>query len=221
MEETKKGLLQKIFSQEIRFKDDNGEDYPEWSVNVLSNLLLFQNGINGDKEMFSQGVKCIGVTDILNDKPIVYDSIKAVADVDNKTLERYSVSYGDILFQRSSENVEDAGKSNVYLDKTAIAVFSGFVIRGKKMADFNPKCLNSILKSNIVRKQIKQKAQGAQHINVSQELLSGIVVYLPSLPEQNKIASFLSTYDKKIEAEKIILADLQEMKKGLLQQMFV
>lgn len=221
MEETKKGLLQKIFSQEIRFKDDNGEDYPEWSENVLSNLLLFQNGINGDKEMFSQGVKCIGVTDILNDKPIVYDSIKAVADVDNKTLERYSVSYGDILFQRSSENVEDAGKSNVYLDKTAIAVFSGFVIRGKKMADFNPKCLNSILKSNIVRKQIKQKAQGAQHINVSQELLSGIVVYLPSLPEQNKIASFLSTYDKKIEAEKKILADLQEMKKGLLQQMFV
>ena len=46
-------------------------------------------------------------------------------------------------------------------------------------------------------------------------------LYIPSREEQKKIASFLSTYDKKIEAEKKILADLQEMKKGLLQQMFV
>lgn len=60
------------------------------------------------------------------------DNIIGKVDIDNNTLEKYSVTYRDILFQRSSETREEVGMADVYLDKKNIATFGGFVIRGKK-----------------------------------------------------------------------------------------
>ena len=73
----------------------------EWKEKILSHLLTFKNGINGEKEKFGSGIKLISVREILSEKPITYDSIGGCADVSKKQLEEYSVSYGDILFQRS------------------------------------------------------------------------------------------------------------------------
>ena len=69
--------------------------------------------------------------DILNNTIITYDSIKACVDANNKEIDNYSVKMGDLLFQRSSETLEDVGRANVYMDEKP-AIFGGFVIRGKK-----------------------------------------------------------------------------------------
>lgn len=173
-----------------------------WKTTTLDELLEFKNGVNADKEKYNSGVKMISVMDILTDSPIYYDKIKGQVDIDKKTLGTYSVTYGDILFQRSSETFEDAGKSNVYLDQDRTATYSGFVIRGKKKADYNPYFLNEALRIGQVRNQIIRNAAGSQHINVGQDSLAKIIVPLASDAEQSKIAEILMKWDEVIELQK-------------------
>ncbi len=191
-----------------------------WKITTLDKLLDFKNGVNADKEKYNCGVKMISVMDILTDTPILYDSIKGQVDIDEKTLDIYSVTYGDILFQRSSETVEDAGKSNVYLDPDKTATYSGFVIRGKKKAEYNPYFLNEVLRIGQVRSQIMRSAAGSQHINVGQDSLAKIIVPIASSDEQSKIAKILMKWDEAIELQEKQIHQLNKRKKAVLQHIF-
>ena len=191
----------------------------EWNLCRLDQLLKFKNGINADKEKFGQGAKLISVRDILDNRPITYDSIRGSVDVNEQQLEEFGVKYGDILFQRSSENYEDAGTSNVYLDPINTAVFSGFVIRGKKIGEYDPVYLNLLLRVSYVRKEIIRQAAGAQHINIGQDSLGKICVLLANDWEQQKIAEILTAQDKIIELKEKLLAEKQRQKKYLMQQL--
>lgn len=192
-----------------------------WKTTTLDKLLEFKNGVNADKEKYNSGVKMISVMDILTDSPIYYDKIKGQVDIDEKTLDTYSVTYGDILFQRSSETFEDAGKSNVYLDQDRTATYSGFVIRGKKKADYNPYFLNEALRIGQVRNQIIRNAAGSQHINVGQDSLAKIIVPLASDAEQSKIAEILMKWDEAIDLREKHIAALESKKEAILQRLVV
>ena len=220
LQELKKGAMQKIFSQKVRFKRDDGTDYPDWEEKKLTDYLEFKNGINANRDSFGTGIKLISVSDILNNDYITYDVIRNKINIDEKTKQLYEVNYGDILFQRCSETLEEAGSANVYLD-TQKAVFGGFVIRGKKIGEYNPIFFNHLLKSSSVRMEIKKKAQGAQHINIGQDLLSTIFFFIPCLEEQEKIGDFLSDFDEAISLAKQEFEKWKLLKKGILQQMFV
>ena len=191
-----------------------------WEFKKLSQLLSFKNGINGEKDKFGKGVKLISVRDILSDSPIYYHTVISQVDVTDNQLDEFGVTYGDILFQRSSENYEEAGTSNVYLDEENTAVFSGFVIRGKKCADYNPVYLNAVLKLPCVRKSIVRQAAGAQHVNIGQNSIANIGVPFASLVEQQKIAEILTTQDKVIELKERLISEKQRQKKYLLQKIF-
>lgn len=191
----------------------------EWMEIALSSLLEFKNGYNTEKDNYGKGVKLISIKDILKDKPIYYDSIIGSVTISDEQLKEFAVNYGDILFQRSSETYEDVGTSNVYLDKEKVASFSGFVIRGRKIANYNPICLNSILRLGKIRNSIIRKAAGAQHINIGQEALSKVQIPLPPLPEQTAIAEILSTQDRVIELKEQLLAEKKRQKKYLMQQL--
>ena len=75
--------------------------------------------------------------DILNNDFITYDCIRASVNISQEEQEAYAVMNGDILFQRSSETIEDVGRANVYIDDKP-AVFGGFIIRGKKKMEYDP-----------------------------------------------------------------------------------
>lgn len=192
----------------------------EWKETMLRNLLDFKNGINADKEKFGSGIKLISVMDILDNSPITYESIRSAIDIDKETLEKYSVTYGDILFQRSSENFDDAGKSNVYLDKNNTATYSGFVIRGKKIAEYDPFYLNELLKTQDVRKQIKRLSAGSQHINIGQESLAQISINIADASEQQKIAEILMKWDEVIGLQEKLIGKLEIQRKALTQMIF-
>lgn len=191
----------------------------EWQEKRLSGLLRFQNGVNAEKEKFNSGIKMISVMDILDERPIVYDAIRGQVDIDEKALNNYSVTYGDLLFQRSSETVEDAGKSNVYMDRDKTATYSGFVIRGKKIADYDPIYLNELLKTTGVRQQIIKYAAGSQHINVSQDSLARVRVCLASEEEQQLIAEVLSKWGQAIELQEKLIEKLELQKKALIKKL--
>ena len=192
----------------------------DWDLKPLESLLVFKNGVNADKEKYNNGVKMISVIDVLSDLPIYYNSIEGQVDIDSSTLRSFGVTYGDILFLRSSETSEDAGKSNVYLDCNKTATYSGFVIRGKKNAEYDPFFLNESLRVSEVRNQIVRSAAGSQHFNVGQESLKKVVVPFAPLSEQAKIAEILITWDKAIELYKKQIEKLKQFKKICLKKMF-
>lgn len=189
----------------------------EWRISPLGLLLEFKNGVNADKEKYGSGVKMISVMDVLKSTPIHYNDIIGQVDIDENTLNTYCVNYGDILFQRSSETAEDAGKSNVYLDKEK-TTYSGFVIRGKKKADYCPYFLNETLKKEEVRKQLIRNAAGSQHINIGQESLEKIEVCLPSATEQDKIAEILMKWDEAIELQEKTIEKLHTKRDAVVQR---
>ena len=161
--------------------------YLSWEQRKLGELLLFQNGFNGSSESFGSGIPLISVMDVLDDEFITHETVRGKARLNYEEASRYCVEYGDVLFQRSSENQEDAGTSNVYLDQHVPSAFGGFVIRGKKVDEYNPIFIKYLLGSSFIREQITHRAQGAQHINVSQDTLAGVVLLMPSMREQEAV----------------------------------
>ncbi|MEG3658391.1 restriction endonuclease subunit S [Arenibacter palladensis] len=200
----------------LRFKEFEGE----WKETTLGNLFTFKNGLNSDKEKYGSGIKFINVLDIIGNEVITYDSIIGKVEITQKELDKNEVIFGDVLFQRSSETREEVGQANIYVDKDKSAVFGGFVIRGRKRQDYNPFYINYLLKTSSARKEITTKSGGSTRYNVGQESLSQVFVKLSSLPEQQKIASFLSAVDQKIQQLTKKKKLLEEYKKGVMQQLF-
>jgi type I restriction enzyme S subunit len=224
LKDHKKGLMQNLFPHEgkkipkYRFPDFMNDR--DWEEKTLGQLLEFKNGINAEKEQYGRGIKFINVLDILQNEFITYDKIIGSVDIDKETIEKFSVNYGDILFQRSSETQEEVGTANVYLDREQMATFGGFVIRGKKIGEYDPVFLNKLLKSKSIRNSISSKSGGSTRFNIGQEILSSIKILLPSPKEQQKIASCLSSLDSLIVAQIEKIEQLKLHKKGLMQGVF-
>jgi len=200
-----------------RFEGFSGD----WEGKTLGDLLAFSNGFNGSREMYGHGIKYISVMDILNNDYIVYDNIRGQVDVSEETAKAFAVTYGDVLFQRSSETFDEAGTSNVYVDADRPAVFGGFVICGTKVDEYDPFFMKHLLDTKPVRHQIISTAQGAQHINVGQESLSHVQIFLPNMDEQQKIGAFFRIMDKKLQSEHQKLAKLRALKQAYLSELFV
>ena len=200
----------------LRFKEFSGD----WESKKLGSLLKFKNGINASKEQYGHGKKFINVLDILSNKYITHKNIIGKVDIDDDTFEKYSVGYGDVVFQRSSETREEVGTANVYLDKEYKATFGGFIIRGKKIGEYDPVFMNELLKTPSARKEITTKSGGSTRYNVGQETLSDVDVMFPTLEEQEKIASLFSLIDNKISIQEEKVDALKVYKKGMMQKIF-
>ena len=215
MTTTIKNEHKKLNVPNIRFPEFKGE----WEEHGLSELLDFKNGLNPKPDKFGKGIKFISVMDILNNAVITYDNIKASVEVTEKELSDFSVEKGDLLFQRSSETLEDVGRANVYMDDKT-AVFGGFVIRGKKNGEYNPLFFRYLLASPFARKKVIPMGAGAQHFNIGQEGLSKVNLYFAPPKEQDKIARLLSLLDERIATQTKIIDRLQTLIKGINKHVF-
>ena len=157
--------------------------------------------------------------DILNNAVITNDCIRASVDVSEEELLSFCVENGDILFQRSSETLEDVGRANVYMDNKP-AVFGGFVIRGKKKAEYEPLFFRYLLASPFARKKIIPMGAGAQHFNIGQESLNKVKLHFALLDEQKKIARLLSLLDDRISTQNKIIEDLKKLKSAISERLF-
>jgi type I restriction enzyme S subunit len=190
----------------LRFPEFSGE----WEIYPLTDFMSFKNGMNPDAKRFGRGTKFISVMDILNNQFICYDNIRASVEVVDGDIETYGVNYGDILFQRSSETLEDVGQANVYLDSKP-AVFGGFVIRGKSKSNYYPMFFRYLLASPTARKKIIVKGAGAQHFNIGQDGLSKVCLNIPSIQEQEKIAKLFECIDTRIATQNKIIEKYESL----------
>jgi type I restriction enzyme S subunit len=218
----KKGVMQKIFNREVRFKADDGSEFTEWEEKRLGEEGQFYGGLSGKgKDDFGCGEGRF--LTYMN----IYKNAFAKRDiVDNvnveKTEKQNSVQYGDILFTQSSETVEEVGLSSVYLydDKPYLNSFCmGF--RFNDLRNVCPEFIGYCMRSENIRKSIMLMGQGISRINLGAKRLATVKYELPPLPEQKKIAECLSSVDCVIRNIQAELSAWKEFKKGLLQQMFV
>ena len=195
----------------MRFPEFSGE----WEEHTLSEYLEFKNGLNPDAKRIGSGLPFISVMDILSEGVINYDNIRGKVNATEKEIECFGVKDGDLLFQRSSETLEDVGQANVYMDNRT-AIYGGFVIRGRKIGNYDPLFFKYLLATPLARKRTCRMGAGAQHFNIGQEGLSKISLYFPSIEEQRKIAEFLSLIDERIATQNKIIEKLQSLIKGLI-----
>ena len=191
----------------------------EWEEHYLAEYLDFKNGLNPSANKFGSGIKFISVMDILNNDFITYDCIRTSVEITPEEQVAFAVEKGDMLFQRSSETLEDVGRANVYMDDRP-AVFGGFVIRGKKKAEYNPMFFRYLLASPYARKKVIPMGAGAQHFNIGQDGLSKVRLHFPILQEQQKIADLLRLINERISTQNKIIEKLETLIKGFVDSIF-
>jgi type I restriction enzyme S subunit len=191
-----------------------------WEEKKLGEFMDFKNGINADKEAYGSGVKFVNVMDIFKKPFLDKDDINGAVDISDKQAKDYSVVKGDILFNRTSETVEEIAYSSVYVGEEPIT-FGGFVIRGRQtqgllLPDFAGYCF----RSDEIRKELISACQGVVRANIGQKDLNEISILIPPMPEQRKIAAILRTWDEAIEKQECILKKRKQHQKALMLSIF-
>jgi type I restriction enzyme S subunit len=208
LEQYKKGVMQKIFSQEIRFKDENGKDFPDWSKNIFG-ALVEKSKSKYNPKIDDKDYACIELENIAKGQGVLLNSLSSK----NQKSVKNRFSCGEVLF----------GKLRPNLKKYLLAPFDGvcsseiWIFRGKKL-------LNQYLFFLIQTNKFYRASNvtfGSKMPRSDWEYISSIPFLTPTISEQKKIANFLSTIDKKTQAVQIQLTQTQLFKKGLLQKMFV
>ena len=193
----------------------------DWDESTLGKHFQFKNGVNADRSAYGKGRKFINVLDIISEGPITYDEIIGSVEISDVEFAKNEVSYGDILFQRSSETREEVGQSNVYLDREKNATFGGFVIRGKPIAEHDAIYFHYLLGTSRVRKDMTSRSGGSTRYNIGQDAIGQVPVFVArTMDEQRKVASFLQSCEDKVEQLSCKKALLSDYKSGCMQQIF-
>ena len=190
-----------------------------WEKNSLDILFEFKNCLNTEKEQYGNGYKFVNVMDVFRNDILTESKIIGRVQVTDKQLEGYQLKYGDVLFNRTSETFDEIAIAAIYLDN-AIATFGGFVIRARpKGNQIDPAYSVFLFQSKSYRSQVVKLGQGAIRANIGQKDLARVCILVPPLAEQKKIAQILSTWDKAISVTEKLLANSQQQKKALMQQL--
>ncbi len=213
LETYKKGLMQKLFSQALRFKDADGKDFPDWEEKTLGEIGEFVGGgtpSTGVEEFWNGEIQWFTPTEIKSD--FVSKSIRTITELGLKQSSAKILPVGTILLTTRATIGEAAISLN---ECTTNQGFQSIVVK----EDISNVYVFNWLKEN--KHELMSRANGSTFPEISKSALEKIKVTLPSLAEQTKIAEFLSRIDEKIAVTALALEKLEVWKKGLLQKMFV
>ena len=211
----KQGMMQRIFSQTLRFKDDNGADYPEWDSMRLEELGEFKSGVGfpENEQGGQEGVPFFKVSDMNLSENTFHMTIANhyVTEEQIQKLKLKVIKKDAIIFAKVG--------AAIFLERKRIA--KNFLIDNNMMA-FIPKANLLFMKYLFETVQLSKFAQVGALPSYNSSDLGIIKVGLPnSYEEQTKIAQFLTELDDKINAVDAQILSAQQWKQGLLQQMFV
>lgn len=196
----KKGIMQKIFKQEIRFKDENGQEYHEWEEKKIKDIFNVSAGGDISKDNVSNESSDRFVYPIYSNS-LTNDGLYGYSDIYKVTGETITVT------GRGSLGIAKA-RYNKYFPIVRLLVLTPII-----------KCNVKFFEEVINNTNIYIESTGVPQLTAPQ--LSNIKVKVPIIDEQIKIGNFLNIIDGKIEKEEEKLEELKSWKKGLLQKMFV
>ncbi|NQZ15024.1 MAG: restriction endonuclease subunit S [Alphaproteobacteria bacterium] len=222
LEKYKKGCMQKLFSQEFRFTDDNGKPFPDWEDKSIGDLGETYGGLSGKNSSdFGAGKPYITYTQVFKDSYIKSDAFELVTISTGENQSK--IQQGDILFTTSSETPNEVGFASVCLEDFGELYLNSFcfTLRPFDLNEIIPSFSRYLFRSPAYRAAVLPLAQGSTRYNLSKKSFLKIKLKVPHPDEQKKIADFLSAIDDKITLVAEELDKAKTFKKGLLQQMFV
>jgi len=216
--EYKKGLMQQIFSQAIRFKANDDSEFPDWEEKKLGDVCKLQGGYAFKSAEFQKhGIPIIRISNISNNNDFI-DNRNLVYYNEIKNSDKFIIKNGDLIVAMSGATT---GKSSIYnlIEDAYLNQRVGLFKANNSLLDYG--FLIQIVFSYIFATQLDSVLVAGAQPNVSSKDIEGFEISLPSKIEQNKIANFLSSIDSKIEQVGKQLDESNQFKKALLQQMFV
>ena len=219
-EKRKKGVMQKLFSQEIRFKANDGSQFPEWEEKKISECTKFvKDGTHGTHKNVSNGHPLLSAKDIFDNVVHIPNDSRLISDEDyNKIFSKYNLQVGDVLITI----VGTLGRTALVTDVCKHVAFQrsvGIMRPDKNIIDSS--YLKTVCDVAYFQNQLEIKKNKGAQAGVYLGTLSDIAIPVPCLVEQKKIADCLSALDDVIDNYKETLNAWKELKKGLLQQMSV
>ena len=208
----KTATAKKIFSQELRFKDDKGNEFLEWEEILLGEVMSIPEKIKAPN---------IDKNKLLTVKLHLKGALK------NENTDTLALGATNYFIRKKGQFIY--GKQNLFNGAFDIIPdeFDGFLSSGDvPTLDINHSKINSLFLLYLMGrkefyKPLEDFATGSGSKRIHENTLLGIKIPFPSPPEQTKIANFLSAIDSKIDIESQLLQKLEEQKKFLLQNMFV
>lgn len=211
----KQGMMQKLFSQQIRFKADDGSEFGEWEEKALKTIARIYDGTHQTPNYVEDGVPFYSVEHVTANN---FFKTKFIAeDVFLNELKRVQLEKNDILLTR----IGDIGTSKL-IDWDVRASFYVSLALIKVDKNHNSSFVNQYIKSVFFQRELHERTI---HVAFPKKINLGEIglclIRLPCPEEQTKIANFLSAIDQKIEVVAQQIEQAKTWKKGLLQQMFV
>ncbi|ARV05795.1 hypothetical protein BTO04_03360 [Polaribacter sp. SA4-10] len=221
LEDYKKGVMQQLFSGQLRFKDENGKDYPDWEEQRFTEV---KNLVHGDgdwilSENLGKNEKYsiiqlgnIGLGEFIDKK------LKTLSEENFDAVKGTLIKKGDILINRMVDN-----DLNVCLfPYSGDYITSVDVCWIRSGEEIDNSFISFLIQTRENQKKLLSLSSGSGRVRISKKnLFERFKFQLPLLEEQQKIARYLSSIDTKIEAVTHQITQTQAFKKGLLQQMFV
>ena len=207
----KQGMMQKLFSQQLRFKADDGSEFGEWEETSLHTFLC-ESLIKGSK-----GNKAKKLTVKLWGKGVIP---KNEAFQGSENTQYYKRSAGQLIYGKLDFLNCAFGLIPEYLDGFESTIDApAFDIDNKIVHPYF--LINRFLQKDFYQKNGEEADGSRKAKRINQSVFLAMQIGLPSLEEQTKIANFLSAIDQKIEVVAQQIEQAKTWKKGLLQQMFV
>ena len=221
LEQYKKGVMQQLFSGQLRFKDENGNPYPDWEEKRFTEV---KNLVHGDgdwilSENLGKNEKYsiiqlgnIGLGEFIDKK------LKTLSEENFSAVKGTLINKGDILINRMVDN-----DLNVCLfPYSGDYITSVDVCWIRSGEEIDNSFISFLIQTRENQKKLLSLSSGSGRVRISKKnLFERFKFQLPTLGEQQKIATYLSSIDTKIEAVTHQITQTQTLKKGLLQQLFV
>lgn len=219
LETRRKGLLQRIFSQEIRFKADDGSDYESWDELTIADLFTKVKTTNKDGTV-TNVITNSAVEGLIPQRDFFEKDIAVEGNTDKYTI----IHKGDFVYNPRKSTSAPYGPFNCYLlDEPGIVspLYSCLKPNDERYTPYLLYYFASPAWYSYIYHNGNQGGARHDRVGMTDDLLMGIPVSLPCMEEQEKISQFFACVDKQIQIEKDKLEAIKQVKKGLLQQMFV
>ena len=191
-----------------------------WVHKTLGELFVFKNGLNKGKEYFGYGTPIINYMDVYKHPAIKKKYVQGRVTLSHQELDRFRVLKGDVFFTRTSETPEEVGMSATLLEDIPNCSFSGFVLRARPLTDLLiPEYCVYAFTAKEIRASIIKNCTYTTRALTNGRVLASLKLPIPSLAEQQRIASALSDADALVTELDALIEKKRAIMAGTMQEL--
>ena len=230
LDDYRKALIQETVTKGLDLTVDmkpSGYEYlgsipSTWGMSPLLYLGEMQNGISKDGDSFGSGYPFVSYGDVYRNV-FLPRAVEGLVESNSEERYRYSVKKNDAFFTRTSETIDEIGFASVCLESIENATFAGFLIRFRpNTCKLNMRFAAYYFRSENLRAYFAREMVSVTRASLSQNLLGRLVVPLPPLDEQERIANYLdskySVVDRLIAGKRKQLETLRAQRQSLIYE---